>query len=304
MGKVKYLIVVALFFSGFIANAQSAAQSLLTRDLLVSAKTLKTEKSIYNYFTMPKGNPELNSIQGRQAFVNRYLSSRAGDFWRMDFTETSKSVNAAGPGLYFAIDPLISETFGDSFIEVRMPAGTRFINVVAPIPLKKDTLAALIGEGFIQQDQIPTLFPKDTGFYRDTLRMIVDPQFVNFRKLVQAIFTANQLRFVEYNFNTSLGNFCPGHSYSAFLFVGDLNSSNPRSAIVPVDFQSTMVFSTKIEIPNLTDAEMARKAEILKFKSTLEQIQDKSTADSKKIISSNYSPDEFQAVKDETYSCQ
>lgn len=304
MGTFKFLVIVTLVATGLIANAQSVAKSFFTRDLLTSAKTLKTEKRIYNYFHMQTVHPELETEQGRHAYVNRYLAARGGDFWRDSFTDTSPTYFAAGAGLYFAIDPLISQSYGDSFIEMTMPAGTRFINVVRPISLKRDTLAALVSEGYVTQSQIPLLFPKSAGFYRDTLRMMVDPQFRNFKKLVHQIFTANHIQFVEYNFNSSLGRFCATHSYSAFVYVGEQNESAPENAKVPQALQNTMLFSTQLNIPNLSAAEQARKDQILKFRSTLEKIKGQSSASAKQIISSVYTPEDYAAVKDTAFSCE
>ena len=120
-----------------------------------------------------------SSIQG-----TRFLSMA---FWDAEFTDTSTKNYAAGGGLYFAIDPQISKQYGNVFIKITVPAGTPYINVVAPIPLKKDTLAALVSEGHITTADYAVLFPKQTGFYRDTLRAMVDPKYSSFRNLVQNI---------------------------------------------------------------------------------------------------------------------
>jgi len=304
MKAIKFFILASFLVSGLTVKAQSVAESLLTRDLLTSAKTLTSEKRIYNYFSLSGVGGELETAEGRHNFVNRYLSSSAGNFWRDDFTNTSPSMYADGPGLYFAIDPLISQQYGNSFIEVVMPVGTRFINVVHPIPLKKDTIAALMTEGLVNQTQMALLFPKQNGFYRDTLRMMVDPQFSEFKKMVRRIFSANQIQFVEYNFNSSLGRFCTTHSYSAFTYVGEQNPLDATRALVPVALQNTMVFSTVLDIPNLTAEEQERKDAIVKFRSTLQQIQGQSTVSAKKIISGLYSQTEYLSVRDSAYSCQ
>ena len=41
---------------------------------------------------------------------------------------------------------------------------------------------------WLSQEQMAELFPKRSGFYRDTLRAMVLPQYVKFRQLVQNIF--------------------------------------------------------------------------------------------------------------------
>lgn len=305
MNKFNLILSLALTLSALFANAQAVSESLLARDLLASAKTTKTEKHIYNYFFMQSVHSSLTTPEGRKDYINRYLSAAGGNFWREDFVNTSPKDYAAGAGLYLATDPLISETYGDSFIELTLPAGTRFINVVHPIPLKKDTFAALISEGYINESQIALLFPKAKGFYRDTLRMMVDPQFSNFKKLVQRVFTQNQIQFVEYNFNSSLGRFCAAHNYSAFIYVGQENPEQPNRSIVPDAFKDkTLLFSIKLDIPNLSLEEQARRTEILKFRSTLEQIKGLSTASAKKIIAGIYTPAEVQSLKDSSLGCE
>lgn len=303
MNTFKIVIINIVFAFGFAAHAQSMAESLLTRDLMTSAKILTSEKHIYNYFGLRQVHPSFGSEQGRHEYINRYIAARSGDFWSDDFTNTSTTNFAAGAGLYFAIDPLISQTYGDTFVQMTMPVGTRFFNVVSPIRLKKDTLAALVSEGFVTQAQIPILFPKALGFYRDTLRMMVDPQFKPFRKMVQHLFSVNQIKFVEYNFNTSLGNFCPGHSYSAFVYVGEENPNDPKNAIVPPPFNAAMMLSTALDFGNISPGEQAVKNETVKFRTTLEQIKGLNTAAAKQLISTVYNPAEYSAVKQATFSC-
>lgn len=95
------------------------------------AKTLKSEIKLYNYFSLPEAWPELETETGRNAYINRYLLQRAGSFWDADFTDTYTKNYAAGPGLYLAIDPSISKGYGNSFVEMTVPAGAKFINVLS-----------------------------------------------------------------------------------------------------------------------------------------------------------------------------
>lgn len=300
------LAITVLFCFQTQAHAQSAAE-LLNRDIMSSAKVLKSDTKIYNYYNMEKVWPELESESGRKAFVRRYLAQRAGSFWDMGFTDASPSLYAAGAALYFAIDPHISQTFGNFFIELTLPAGTRFINVVAPIPLKKDTQAALIAENLVTREQFADLFPKQTGFYRDTLRAMVKPQYAAFRKTVQRIFTQNQIQFVEYNFNTSLSGFCRKHSYSAFAYVGLENPSKPKEAIVAASFSNVSTFSAKLSIPHLSPSETAQQEDILKFRNVLENIISMRKQGQKNIkdyILREYSAEEYQRIQTRTFSCE
>ncbi len=305
--KKKILFGFAFFLlSSLKVHAQALySENLLSRDIMVSAKTLKTEKKIYNYFYLQQVWSELRTEAGRQSFVNRYLSERAGSFWDLDFTDASTKNYAAGAGLYFAIDPLISKTYGNSFVELTMPAGTRFINVVSPIAIKKDTMAAMLAEGLFTSEQVAELFPKSSGFYRDTLRAMVQPQYTNFRRMVQRIFTTNNIQFVEYNFNSSLGGFCRKHSYSAFVFVGQHNLTNEKRGIVVGAFQNISLMSTQLDLPNLSVAETDKQSAIVKFRSVLEELPNKGGhSAARAYILQQYTESEYAALKDWAYSCE
>lgn len=302
------LLLFVVYSSSLFAQSQSASQ-LLERDIMVSAKTLSTDVMIYNYFYLEKVWAELETPQGRQNYIQRYLSARGGSFWDFGFTDNSPKNYAAGAGLYFAIDPLISKSFGNTFIEIRIPAGTKFINVVNPLPLKKDTLLALQNEGIINSGDVPALFPRQTGFYRDTLRMMVLPQFNRFRQLVHQIFSRNQIQFIEYNFNSSLTGFCRQHSYSAFNFVAQFNPTEPKNALVDYPFKNVQMYSTEFSFPNLTTQEIQNQDRILKFRSVLEEVgsrlkRGQKQAATQAYILSQYSADEYAMLKTSTFSCK
>ena len=227
----------------------------------------------------------------------------------MTFSDTTPSSWAAGPGLYFAIDPQISQRFGNTFIEMRLPAGTRFINVVNPLPLKKDTLAALQVEGYIVGSDIPELFPKQTGFYRDTLRVMVLPQFSKFRRLLQSILSQNQIQFIEYNFNTSLMGFCKSHSYSAFNYIGSVNLNDPKNAVITGEFKNVLLYSSELSFPNQTVAESEGLERIAKFRSVLSEVngllqKGRQSSAIQAYILSQYSSEEYSALKRSAFSCK
>lgn len=306
--KTNFLFICSVAL--LVGTAQSTAfalnaEELLSRDLISTSKTLKNEIKIYNYFFLEKSFSELQSENGRKSFIRRYLSQRAGSFWDMDFTDASTKNYAAGPALYFAIDPHISQAYGNSFIELTVPAGSRYVNVVNPIPVKKDTIAALVAEGFLTTQGVAEVFPKQAGFYRDTLRVMVLPQYSNFRNLVQTIFRDNLIQFIEYNFNTSLQGFCAKHSYSAFAYIGVKNSGDPDNALVSPAFANTTVYSTALAFNQQSATEQLDFARILKFRTLLEQIplQKKAGKSVKELISNTYSAAEVQQIKTHTFSC-
>lgn len=302
---MKKIILLLSFLSFSTAFAQTAG-ILLAKDIMASKKLMKTDTKIYNYFYMEKIWPGMETPAGRYAFVNNYLSQRAGNFWNPEFSDASTKNYATGAGLYFAIDPHISKQYGNSFIQLTIPAGTPYINVVSPLPMKKETVTALIAEGFFAKEDMLELFPKRSGFYRDTLRAMVLPKYTEFRKLVQGIFEANNIQFIEYNFNSSLSNFCTKHTYSAFDFVGTKNPADDKNAILSPEFSNLEMYSTELEVPNQTTAAAATFSDIVKFRTTLEDIISLRAAGKKipkELIPSRYSPEELKALKASTYSC-
>lgn len=308
---MKYLAVplnllLLVFFSSALAQTFTAEQ-LLTRDIMKGSKILSKDVSLYNYYYFNGMHAEFQTEKGRDAFIQRYLAMRAGSFWNPEFQDASPSINAAGAALYLAIDPHISRTFGNYFIQMDVPKGTRFINVVSPIPVKPDTMAALTAEGFATTAQLAELFPKSNGFYRDTLRVMVLPQYLNFRKLVQRIFIQNELQFVEYNFNTSLKGFCSRHSYSAFAFVGLVNPGTSKLARIVPPYNKISMHSFEFTLPNRTSAESLQQEAALKYRRVLENIETMRAQGQKNIteyILREYSPEEYSQVKAHTFSCE
>ncbi len=305
--KNKFVLYALIVFAASSSLAQQAEQ-LLSRDIMTSRKVLSAKIDLYNYFFMSEVGPWVRDQQKRESYIkDDYLSPRGGSFWDPAFTDTSTKNFAAGAGLYFAIDPQISKQYGNTFIKITVPAGTPYINVVAPIPLKRDTLAALVSEGYITTADYAVLFPKQTGFYRDTLRAMVDPKYINFRKIVQNIMDVNHIQFIEYNFNTALYGFCAGAKTSAFNYIGTKNPNDVKNALVTQEFAQTSVYSTEVALPNQSSAELAAQAEIVKFRSLLSDIVDLRNAGKsvkKEFILSRYSEQEYAAVKAKTYSCQ
>lgn len=308
---MKSLILLSTFILVSSTAFSQVAEQLLTRDILAGQKSLTADTKIYTYFRRD-AHPSLNSVKGRHEFVQRTLSYAAGSFWNMSFQDASPKNFACGPGLYFAIDPHISKQYGNSFIEMTIPQGTQYISVVNAITINKDTMAALISEKFFGETDKAILFPPDKptgkrGFYRDTLRAMVLLEYVQFRKMVQNIFAMNGIQFVEYNFNTSLYNFCRSPKTSAFLFVGMQDPQNSTAAKISADFSETNMYSTEAIFENQSAEEENRLTEIAKFRALLEEISNlraQKIAIPKTLIPSKYTPEEIKEIKSHSFSCQ
>lgn len=223
------VLSVALANSAFA----STAELLLARDLKPAVQELKHETRFYHYFRLPIGahpleDTTLQFAEKRTEYVNRRIQFGGGAFW--DLSRTSTSLTNAGPGLYLATDPYVSSpdaaatsgaNFGETMLELTFKAGTPYLDVKSKPPLlKKDTLAALSQEALLSADQARALL-KDNRLTRETLRYMVLPQHLEFRKLIQRIFKSERIELVEYAWQSATPALCQGKSLrSAFVYVG------------------------------------------------------------------------------------
>lgn len=297
-------------FSFFIISAQSFAENtariLLEKDLIKTKKTMPNDVRVYNYFYLPTDLFYFSSEANRKKWASDYyMKPRAGNFWNPAFTDSDSTNYANGAGLYFAIDPSISKIYGNTFLEIVIPKGTPFLNVVSPIPLSSATRDALIKEGYTTSADQLRLFPKARGFYRDTLRVMVEPNLTQFRSLVQDIFEANKIQYIEYNFNTQLGQLCSTHSYSAFTLIGSKNEADLKNAILPEKVNSVSIYSTEVQLENISASEQVDKTRILKLRNMIEEMLTlKLNIKARSALANKYYPaSQLQDLKTSLYSC-
>lgn len=303
---------------GFSQNAQSqglSAEILLARDLKAGTKSLSQEIRIYHYFPVqcsfgsgtasPSWCDSLTRPEGRRAHVTNYLKSVTARFWDVGY-RADQYINA-GPGLYLAIDPHIAysqKLFGTTVIELRVPAGTPYVNVVKAIPISQATLDALVNEGFLARHQLASVFskaagPTKLGFYRDTLKNMTSPGFEHFRRLVMRHFSENGIQFIEYNWDSSLAGFCRRKSASAFVFIGTESSLGAYSDLPMI--------SSDVSYPNLSAEEREFYLRAFKFRGLLDQISSLLKRGLKipkdLIVPQTYSATELGDIKKVTFGC-
>jgi hypothetical protein len=306
---VTTLAMLSIVLTTLTSQAQLLpAETLLKNDLQISVKTLKKDIYIYHYFNLSEFWPQLQTADGRTEYLTNYLQVSAGHFWDTNYSR-SDYVNA-GPGIYFAIDPHISTSFGNTAMELTVPAGSIYITTVEPTVIQKETIAALISEGYLSKELSVEIFKnsggKRNGFYRDTLKKSIQPEFNLFRQLLQKIFSDLNIQLVEYNWDTSIEGFCSGHSYSAFVFIGRADPSSSTRSIVDETYTKPILISS-FETPNLTDTEKDRIDQIVKLRQVLDQISDLKKLGKKipkELITKIYTNDELKNVKDHIYSCE
>lgn len=227
------LSILTVSTSLLLGNAVFAAtaEELLTRDLSTAIGSLKEDTRFYNYFeitaNVPVEDTTLAKSDVRYQYVRDYVLRGSSLFWNMNHTKTSLA--NAGPGLYLAVDPFASSpaaapetgfNFGYSMVELTLGAGTKYLNTVQKPAVKKDTLAALKAEGYLNSTQQAALLAGGL-FTRDTLRYMVEAQNSQFRALVHRIFKAENIALIEYGWQTGVSAFCGGvPKRSALVYVG------------------------------------------------------------------------------------
>jgi hypothetical protein len=277
----------------------SESASLLERDLSPVILTLPKPVRMYSYFNVIAMTDELNSPEGRQKFLQRFFDATMGRFWDMNLT-ASQYINS-GPGLYAAIDPHISQGFGNTMVEILVPAGTVFLDIHRNVILGEDTINALANEGIIARELMGELFVSKNGrfeFGRDTMKFMIKPEFSFFRGMMQELFLRRNVVMAEYNWDTSVAGFCRLHGYSAFVMFGAMRGSG-----IEDNFGKTLVF--KNELPALTDEEKRSLATTAKFKKVLEELKSRKTyRDKVNFVNRSYTPAERDELVNQTYSCE
>lgn len=304
--KVLFLLLGLLFGLSFSAQAEEQAMALLNRDLKNSMKQIQEPVRLYTYFSVSGSLSNLDSLQKRNQLMQRFFTNTMMQFWNTDMT-AKKNINA-GLGLYAAIDPHVSRSYGNVFAEIQIASGTKYLDVYNPILVGKDTIAALIKEDLILRNEINAiLIPSGKGRYafsRDTLRAMVKPEFKEFRKIVHRIFLTNKLVMLEYNWESSLPGFCRMNRASAFVLVGTVVKNSQGLDQVQESFSKTLISDSGF--PNQTESEKQTMQRVLKFKNMLSEMTNKGTyAQKLKVVNSHYSDaEEKSAVFDRTYSCE
>ena len=295
---MRLILVIFLQSMASFGYAGEAA-ALLERDLGPVILTLQKPIKMYSYFNLQTKTEELDSPEGRQRFLQRFFDATMGRFWDMNLT-ASQYINS-GPGLYAAIDPHISQQFGNTMVEISVPTGTRFIDIHKNVPLAADTVNALVAEGIIARELLAELFVAKGSQYqfgRDTMKFMIKPEFSFFRGMVQELFLRQNVVMAEYNWDTSVAGFCRVHGYSAFVLFGSMKDTG-----IADNFEKTLVYFE--ELPALTDEEKISAVMTAKFKQVLEGLKSRKTYREKvNFVNRSYELSEKLNLVNLTYSCE
>lgn len=214
----------------------SRAETLLAEDIQRAPGALKSfsrKTRMYHYFKPYVVDNELyvtyqtpNMRNGLQGQIKYDLSHFAGAFWNPQIIN-NKYINA-GPGLYLAIDPLVSESFGHSYYILDFPRDTRYLDLtdatwsdLSKIKVRLETLKALS-----QENILPLMQRKELGFgkgyfSRIALQNMVIPRNSKFRKSIERVFRALGITLIEYSWERSLVKpLCNKAPLSSFVYIG------------------------------------------------------------------------------------
>lgn len=306
------------------ANA-GVSQDLLTRDLSKAINSLPRETRLYHYFWLQAdGFRSIDKIYSKSS--NRYgvvrdrASAAAWQFW--DLNNHNTYLSNAGLGLYLAVDPFASSpgaaadsgmNFGTSMLEMTFRPGAKYFSSSAGISIQQDTVNALLAEHVLNSAEVAILM-SGRRFTRDTIRYMVEPQYYDFRKMVQSIFRSQGVVLIEYGWQSGVRLLCGGRSISsAMVYIG--NGGSDDSVI-----SNTLVYwpgFSKVQLDPQEQSSVARNQTLRMILQYLRPIDKQyraatSTAVKKTMLqnTSKYIEDaykdnhaELQDIRNKTFKC-
>lgn len=317
----KYLVVGLLSLSS-LAWAESA-HDLLQADLQKGVKSLPRETNFYNYFGISTGSYQiedttLKDYQGRQVYLSQRLALGGKAF--RDFNNHTGGMINAGPGLYLAADPFASSPgavkdsggyFGDSMLELKLRAGTKYLSVFTPIAISKNTMSALIAEGYLTNESAKRVLAGGR-FSRDTLKFMIGLGFDGFRKMVADMMIEMNVNIIEYAWQTGTSSLCGWKDLrSAFVYI----ATEVPSDVSTVNLVYLKGFSNKVVLTPSEQEALQRNQTLIpllaKLRALEKQMKGTKDAASRKHIrqevineiDSTLSQEEQRQLKEQTFKC-
>lgn len=316
----KFLVAGALSLSS-LAWATSA-KTLLQSDLQSAVKSLPRETNFYHYFVLNTNfknieDTELREYQGRQQLIFDRLA-KGGRIFR-NFDNYPSGYIQAGPGLYLAMDPFASSpaaavdtkrAFGDSIIEVKMRAGTRYLSTNNPISISRSTMSALIAEGYLTEVSSPRVL-NDRKFTSETLKYMTSPGYEHFRKLVANLLLEMNINVVEYIWQSAAGPLCNGRDLrSAFVYISETRTAD----IVEANLIYLKGYPDQIVMTTSEEEALQRNQKLIPLLAKLRTIEKNSNSgglfsksrarkEANAEIDATYSPTELAKVKTSIFQC-
>jgi len=310
------------------AQSASKAQSLLERDMIASKRigTFSSTRRLYHYYWSGNTSTQVDGLYNepvhewfkvdlnrKQHLTNTAAGQgRAGDFWNMDDKSTFK--RNAGPGMYMAVDPNVTNEYGDTIFVMDVPKNTKYLGL-GLVPLKQDTIAALLAEGYATKAQLPVggdSLSLSQGLGAEAFKNAVLPGNEPFRILLQNVMENLNIQFIAYGYKGHLLGVCKKSSIYAFVYTGTRPSNyekgNVRAEVFPEGYSFT--FTTNQTAGQFSPEENEMNRQTTMFRNVLREVRtypkDKITP---ALVNSVFakqgvSPTDVQAIRDVTYNCQ
>jgi hypothetical protein len=203
--RINILFAALLIFSGAdgwtqnsnLANKDSekspSAQEitrLMAKEFAPHVITLTRDIKVYHYFEWTRKAGPGREVPLKYPLFQNLFRSLLGDFW-LEFREEYNG-KAAGPGMYAAIDPIISESYGNTMLEVTLKKGSKILDLSSNISFSSTFTDKL--NSFVQ-DKTNSKYRVDGGFSTFTLQhFAISNRIKNDPILVQKY--KNQPRYV------------------------------------------------------------------------------------------------------------
>lgn len=313
LSRLPVLLLMLATLVSLIAKAQesalSPAETLLEQDFQNSKGgivTLTQTLRLYHYFNAAtQGNALWPTYQTSAMRLNQTASDLghfSGSFWNVGDHDT-KLVNA-GPGMYLAIEPVVSNSFGHSNYILNFSEGTKFIDVTDPtwknvskIRLSPQTIAALLNEGILNRTTISKLGMGGNYFTRITMQNIAADENEKFRDTVSKIFVRNNIVMVAFSWEpTKIKVICKFSSDTAFNYIGSKPTGSLTkdvTSVISLDVVENAVFMSQYPVSQYSDAETKQVQLTSEFKTAI-----------KSGSAANLSPEAISELKQLTYSCR
>lgn len=280
----------------------SEAESLLARDLRNAKVTFGHEQRLYHYFDIyqeaaPATQALMVTPQGRKQVLQTRISYATGKFWSK--ASGSKGL-FAGEGLYLAIDPNISESYGKMLIEFTVKADAYYISLARGLYLSEDTVKAIYQEGHLMADPDNGV-PDSMRISEMTLAMILQPENARFRLLLQKALKRENIMMAEYVWRSDLDVVCGEESLqTAFVYIGTDPTLPEFSSVEMADVKQAYA-----GIP-MTAKELKASQDAQKLK-TLIQINQQATSANQMVenaLAIYKSENEFKNVVGRLHGCR
>lgn len=310
------------------AQTSQVAQQLLERDLIASKRigTFSSVRRLYHYFWMGNATTQVDGLynspvdawfkndSNRSKWLTELAAGkgRAGDYWNMDDHSTWK--RNAGPGMYMAVDPNVTNEYGDTIFVMDVPKDTKYLGL-GIVPLKPDTISALISEGYTSKAQLPVAensLSLSQGLGAEAFKNAVLPGNKKFRILLQNVMEKLNIQFIAYGYKGHLLGVCKKPSIYAFVYTGtrptNLVPGEVRADVFSEGYKITFTTNQTAEQFNLEENEMNRQTTI--FRNVLREVRktpkEKITA---QLVNSVFaqqgvSEADAQLLRNVTYNCQ